>query len=106
MSKRFQRNAHKLKELHLASAKTKKRLINSASTDFVRALCDCACNIMNGNVPLTTKHFKQLKKFHKQLKGLTTKSSQKSKKKVLQRGGFLGALLGPIARLLLGGLTK
>lgn len=104
MSKRFKRNSGKLSELYKASAKDKKKTINNASGDLLGALSDCACNIIKGNVPLTTKQFSQLKKHHKHLKSLTKKTSAKSKKKILQKGGFLNILLKPIAKLLLGGL--
>ena len=103
MSQRFKRNSSKLKELYKASARSKKKIIQCASEDLLGALSDCACNILKGNVPLTTKQFKQLKKHHKDLKVLTKKSSKKSKKKTLQKGGFLGLLLRPLAQLLLGG---
>lgn len=104
MSNRFKRNSKKLRQLYKASGKGKKKAINNASSDLVGALSDCACNILKGNVPLTTKQFSQLKKHHKHLKSLARKSSEKSKKKILQKGGFLNLLLKPIAKLLLGGL--
>lgn len=104
MSKRFKRNSEKLSQLYKASAKDKQKAIKNASGDLLGALSDCACNIIKGNVPLTTKQFNQLKKHHKHLKSLAKKTSVKSKKKILQRGGFLNLLLKPIAQLLLGGL--
>lgn len=105
MSKRFQRNIAAIRQLHKASTQKKKSLIQSASSDLICALCDCALNIKSGRVPLTSKQFDKLKSYHKQLKAVSSKtSSQKSKRKVLQTGGFLGALLKPIAQLLLGGL--
>lgn len=103
MSQRFRRNSAQLKQLYKASPKNKKKIISTASGDFMGALSDCACNVLKGNVPLTTKQFNQLKKHHKQLKVLSKKSSHKSKKKILQKGGFLGLLLKPIVQLLLGG---
>lgn len=106
MSVRFRRNINLLKDLYKASAKDKKKIIESASKDLVKAICECACNIIRGNVPLTTKQFNQLKKCHKQLKSLTGKSSVESKRKIIQQGGFLGLLLKPIAQLLLGGLVN
>lgn len=107
MSQRFRRNIPALQKLHKSGRSAKKKLIAGASNDLISALCDCACNIVNGKVPLSTKQFDQLKSYHKQLKSLTKKrSSQKSKREILQSGGFLGALLKPIAQLLLGGLIN
>lgn len=105
MSKRLRRNVSELKMLNKASNKMKNKMIQEASKDTIAALCDCASNIIRGNVPLTTKQFKSLKPYHKHLKLLSKKSSpHKQRKKVLQTGGFLGTLLKPIAKLLLGGL--
>ena len=92
-----------LRALYNAKPSERKKFLSSVSDDTINALCDCARNIVQGNVPLTTKQYKQLKPYHKQLKGLQRKSSsQKHKRKVLQSGGFLGMLLKPIAKLLLG----
>lgn len=105
MSARFHRNSTKLKDLHKASAKKKRQILKTASTDLICCLCECALNIRQGNVPLSSKQFGKLKKYHKQLKALSRKSSSvKTKQKVLQSGGFIGALLAPLAKLLLGGL--
>ena len=98
MSQRFRRNIPILKG---------KKMIERLSDDTINALCDCASDIKQGNVPLTTKHFKSLKPFHKQIKTLSRKStSRKRKRQILQSGGFLGFLLKPLAQILLGGLTK
>lgn len=104
MSHRFKRNVKNLQKLYKSTNQTKRKLIGNASPDLIGAICDCASNIKKGNVPLTTKHFNQLKKYQKHINTLTTKVSQKKKKHILQQGGFLGTLLKPIAQLLLGGL--
>lgn len=88
MSNRFKRNSDKLKQLYKASTKNKKKIINSASADLLGALSDCACNILKGNVPLTTKQFNQLKRHHKNLKSLAKRSSKASKKKFYKEEDF------------------
>ena len=106
-ARRLHRNIPALRDLYTAASKVRKNMIKHASKDTVSALCDCASNISEGNVPLTTKQFKQLKTYHNKLKVLKNKStSHKKKKQVLQTGGFIGALLQPIAQLLLGGIFK
>lgn len=103
--KRFRRNIPILQALHKTSPKKRKQMVHTMSDDSINALCDCACNIKSGNVPVTSQQFKSLKPYHKQLKILSKKSTpQKKKRKTLQSGGFLGLLLKPIAQLLLGGL--
>lgn len=107
MSKRLRRNVPTLRKLHKASNNRRKQIIQHASKDTIASLCDCAFNIVQGNVPLTTKQFRLLKPYHKQLKLLSRKSSpHKQKVTTLQTGGFLGMLLKPIAKLLLGGLFE
>lgn len=103
MSKRFQRNRAIIRKLHKVNEKERKKMIGKLSGDTLNAICDCAKNITNGNVPLTTKQFSKLKPFHKQIKALTRKSTVKNKKKILQTGGFLGFLLKPLFKILLGG---
>ena len=103
--KRFRRNIPILHALYKRTPRKRQQMVDILSDDTINALCDCACNIKSGNVPITTQQFKTLKPYHKQLKLLSKKStSQKSKRKTLQSGGFLGFLLKPIAQLLLGGL--
>lgn len=102
---RFRRNIPMLRALHNTRPKDRKKLVNTLSDDTINALCDCACNIKSGNVPLTTHQFRALKPYHKHLKELSKKStSQKKKRTTIQTGGFLGMLLKPLAQLLLGGL--
>ena len=102
---RLRRNIPVLKELQVSCGSHRKRMLQRLSDDTVDALSDCACNIRNGNVPLTTHQFRSLKPYHKHLKQLSKKSSsRKSRRKTLMKGGFIGLLLKPLAKLLLGGL--
>ena len=61
-------------------------------------VCECADTILRGNVPLTKLQKEKLKRNKAELRALTKKSvSLKQKKAILQKGGFLGSLLAPIA---------
>ena len=65
---------------------------------LVDCLCECADNILRGNVPLTKPQKEKLARNKAGLRALTKKSvSLKKKKAILQKGGFLGSLLAPIA---------
>jgi len=60
-----------------------------------------AKNVLKGNVPLSHAQKDALRRRRKTLHKLTLKTvSQKKKKKLIQSGGFLGALLGPIVSIL------
>lgn len=68
-------------------------IIKEADRDLVNAICECAHNLVEGNVSLTPAQKLKLKPHKKKLLLLVDKKAAISKKKkVLQRGGFLGAL--------------
>jgi len=102
MSQRLKKYAPLLRMLNKASPAVRKRLIkNACSSDFVKCVCECASNIIKGNVPLTTAQKGQLLRRKRLLKKLVLKkTSLKNKRKIVQSGGFLGALLGPIISVL------
>lgn len=103
MSARLRRNALALKSLAVAKGVVQQSMINMGSKDFIKSLVECAMNILKGNVPLKSPHYKRLKKYHKHLRELTKVStSQKRRRDILQTGGFIGALLKPLIGLLMG----
>jgi len=76
----------------------RKHLITKADRSLVDCLCECVDNILRGNVPLTKLQKEKLKRNKAGLRALTKKSvSLKKKKAILQKGGFVGSLLAPIA---------
>ena len=76
----------------------RKHIITKADGSLVDCLCECADNILRGNVPLTKLQKEKLKRNKAGLRALTKKSvSLKQKKAILQKGGFVGSLLAPIA---------
>ena len=107
MSQRVKRNVMYLKVLAKAKPKMCKCIIEAADKDLVATLCECAQNILYGHVPLTPSQKTKLA-WHKQhLRSLVKKNqSEKTKKKILQKGGFLGALLGPLAVSLIAPIAK
>lgn len=84
------------------SSKKNKRLLGDK--EVVNCICEITKNILKGNIPLTLKHKKILFLHKKALRNLSSKKIPKNKKiKIIQKGGFLGALLTPLLSLL-GGL--
>ena len=103
MSPRIRRNLIALQDLVKASNSVKRSMISKADKELILSLVECATNIIRGNVKLTDHQFCRLKRYKKELERLTKpRTSQKEKKELLQRGGFLGALLKPLVGLLLG----
>jgi hypothetical protein len=102
MSARLRRNAPLLRALHKATPSVRKQILRSnCRGDFIDCVCECARNILKGNVPLNSAQKQALRRRKKILHQLALKkTSQKKKKKLIQSGGFLGALLGPIVSVL------
>ena len=67
--------------------------------ELIRALCECAHNILRGNVQMTPQEKERLRKYQTKLRLLARKNvSVKQKRRHLQQtGGFLPALLAPLA---------
>ena len=92
-----------LRALARANSSAQRAMISHANKDLILALVECATNIIRGNVELSDSQYNKLKRYHSQLKRLIRKkTSQKERKTILQRGGFLGALVGPLLKVLLG----
>jgi hypothetical protein len=105
MSQTLKKFAPYLRVLHKSSPNVRKTLTKkNCSPEFIKCICECVKNILVGNVALSSKHKRQLKRHRRSLRKLVLKkTSLKAKKKLVQTGGFLGAILGPIVKVL-GGL--
>ena len=103
MSHRLKKHAACLHVLSIANNDMRKAMIKHADSDLVHCLCECAHNILKGNVPLTSGQLAKLKSYRQHLRNLVDKTKT-NKKRILQTGGFLPALLAPIAASVLGGL--
>jgi hypothetical protein len=89
VSQRLKKHANELVYLQKARPCIRKHLITKADHRLVDCLCECADNILIGNVPLTKPQKEKLAR--------NKSVSLKKKKAILQKGGFLGYLLAPIA---------
>lgn len=98
--KRLRKYSSLLKTLNSASPSTTKAIIQTSDRGLIDTLCDCCHNILKGNVPLTKAQKTRLHRHKRVLRKLTEKQSLKVKKGLLQKGGFLSALLGPVIGVL------
>lgn len=80
-------------------------LIRTADTDLIKCICECALNVLRGNVKVESSRMKQLKKHKKVLRKLIEKPKKYSrsrlwnnkKRTIIQSGGsFLPVLLQPL----------
>ena len=91
--------------LHRSSSNARTALLKHRCTpEFIKCICECVKNVLVGNVGLSKEDKRKLKRYKRSLRKLVLKkTSQTEKKRLVQSGGFLGALLGPIVKVL-GGL--
>ena len=94
--------------LHKSSPTVRKQIIKGAKKPLIHCLCECAYNILyTKGLRLSSAKKRSLKKHAGSLRNLASRGSLASKKKILQKGGFLGSLLGaivPVVSSLLGGV--
>lgn len=73
-------------------------LLRQIDLKLIRCICECAYNVLRGNVPLTKEQKAHLKKHVTQLRKLVRKGEKiENKRKIIQRGGgvLLPAILTP-----------
>ena len=98
---RFAKLAPLLRRLKHSVGKKKRDIIRKFDNDLICSLSECCRNVLKGNVPLTPAQKVKLRRYKHNLRKLSTKkTSIKAEKKILQRGGFSGALITLILSVL------
>ena len=101
MSARLTENFFKLKLLKEASPKMRKKILKDCKKNLLCCICECALNVLKGNVPLKKSQKSKLRRFKERLRKLVSKKTRvKIKKRIVQSGGFIGALLTPVLSFL------
>ena len=97
MSSRVKRNIDVLRVLNKATPKLRKAILSNSNRELLLALCEVIANVLSGSVQLKPKHKKSLRRHCGVLRKIADKSTPlKAKKKlIVQKGGFLPAVLGP-----------
>ena len=105
---RFRRNRLSLMELKRTKNKEKiKKILELGGKDLTNCICECAMNVIKGNVPLTKAQFKQMKRYKTSLQQLSNKKISQRKRNTIvnQKGaGLLPLLIGPIIKALAGSI--
>ncbi len=100
-NKRFSKNLINNKDIIILCSKLKtpwlKKIIKHSGKDFIFAISEICDNVIKGNVPLSKYQFSRLKRYYKHLKLIANKKKSIAlKKKHIQVGGFLPALITPL----------
>lgn len=107
--KRLQVNKHMLYVLNKAPPKLRKVILQTASNDLIKAICEIVLNILADNHKICNKTKTKLEKYKSQLRDLVKPSrSLAFKRKVLvQKGGnFLPILLSSILSGVIGKILQ
>lgn len=99
MSDRLKAHAPYLHVLAKGSARQREGILRGANKELIYCLCECALNVLQGNVELHPMEKSRLKKYRKTLRDLASKKvSLGTKRKLLlkQKGGWVSALIAPV----------
>lgn len=110
MTSRLRKNANTLRLLAKCDKHTAKSIIKSAKPNLISCISDVCYNTLQGKVKLSPMEKRKLSKYKDNLRKVSNKSTTlKTKKELIQKGGFLAALLRPLLSLigpLVGNLFK
>ena len=94
---RIARHTELLKQLATARQRIQHTTIRQAKKDLVLALVDCAQAIIKEKSPVNPDQYQALVRRSKDISDLIAPGvSLSTRKRVLQKGGFLTAMLGPL----------
>ena len=81
------------------NTKLRNAVLEYADADLISALCECAQNILRGTVRLTPREKVRLRKYKDKLRLIANRrlSISRRRREIQQNGGFLPALLAPLA---------
>ena len=98
--RRLTKHTSILKTLAKAKPHMRKAIIKSAGLSLITCLCDCAINTLKGNVKMSKHQYRKIRRHKHDLRALKNSRTTAEKKRIIQSGGFLGALLRPILGVL------
>jgi len=108
MTQRLKEIYRELNKLRRLGTNGRKKFLKTCSKDCVIKICECVRNVLNARLPIKPTHLKKLSRHKQTLRILAAKrTSLIKRKRILQKGGFIGALLPaliPALANLVGGL--
>ena len=96
-----------LKRINKLGNREKNQYAKRSNKEILDCISECAKNILRGNVQLSAKQKTALRRNRQNLRRLSIKkTSLKKKRQIIQKGGFLGAILAPVLATLGGSLAS
>jgi hypothetical protein len=99
-----------LKRLRRVGDKKRRQFIRNCEKEFLDCISECCHNLLKGNVPLTSRQMIALRSKKKDLRTVAKKKTAiRTKRKLIQKGGFLNLLLPaiiPVIASIVGSLVK
>ena len=88
---------HLLNRTH--NTKLRKDILEYADAALISALCECAHSILRGTVRLTSREKARLRRYTSDLRAIANRKTAVTRRRRIlqQKGGFLPALLAPLA---------
>jgi len=81
--------------------KARRDYVKKCNREFIDCVSECAKNVIKGNDPMTGHQKANLRRRRKDVRALAIKKTSSTKKRrILQKGGFLTALLPPVSSIL------
>jgi hypothetical protein len=109
MANSVKRQAPQLKTLCSCQPKDRRVLLKHADPELVRVICECALNVLEGNIPISSRDKKRLlrnKNLLRRLAGNRDSLPQKKRLIVQSGGSFLLALLPAVISLIGSALSR
>jgi len=101
MSSRVRKYLPVLKRITTLGDNAKRDYVRKCDKEFLNCISECAKNVVKGNLPLTNRQKTRLRRSRNDLRALSVKkTSLRKKRHILQKGGFLTALLPPVLEIL------
>lgn len=106
--KLLRKHFHVFQNIKRGSPKLRKAIISLSGLDLTKALCEVCINVLNGNLPVEPEVRKKLSPFKSVLRSLCCRkvSLRKKRKLLVQKGGFLPALLGTLLSTVIGAIAS
>lgn len=87
---------HILSTFPKLNKKQQKAFLKNLDKDQTKFICEVCMNLLNGNIPTTDCEKKKLTNYKRKIRTLASRNSLREKKTIIQRGGFIPALLAAV----------